>query len=72
MKNLFLSILLVLFSFSLNAAVIIPPEVLQSSLAEIQNFLQESKPFQGEGAQFGDQFLIEIWQMKLLLKKFGK
>jgi hypothetical protein len=74
MKNLFLSILLVLFSFSLNAAVIVPPEILQSSLAEIQNFLQESKPFQGEGAQFGDQFLIEIsneapaekiWQMKV-------
>lgn len=74
MKNTFLSILLVLFSFSLNAAAIIAPDVLQTSLTEIQTFLQQSKPFQGEGAQFGQQFLIEIsteipaeriWQMKV-------
>lgn len=50
-----------ILAFSLaDASVIVPASSIQSSLAQIQEFLYASKPFVGEGEKFGGQFVIEI------------
>ena len=72
---LFFYSLLCVTGLTASADAIVPPAVVRSSLLEIQEFLKSSRPYVGEGAQYGHHFLIEVspevaenklWQMKVV------
>lgn len=57
-----------------HASAVVPADVVQSSLAQIQEFLKASETFVGDGEKFGGQFIIEVservseeklWQIKI-------